>query len=407
MRILIAMAALIGASAGLAHAEDLTHCKAGQAALEKDLTTARTEFKLCLSKGALLPQSQAAVHMNLGLIAFNQKKYPEVISEYEAARKIFGAAKQPWQPSPGTLYTRGVAYAETGQLPKARADLDGAVKAAPKEMRFLISRLSLLIATNQLDGALADTQTLLTQPDDKLKVLAHARRMEIFERQRKFDDAFNETQEVLKLDPKNLEILISRVDLLDAMGKRDQVMADSEKLLKSDNPRLQYSARTIRGAMYDEGKQFDEALKEADAAIALDAKNPIGYNNKCMALANLGKNDDAIATCQKAMGIAPKSPLIWNSMGFAYEKAGKLTDALTYYQKVAVAEPKNEHNNADLKRVQDALTAQGVKVTPVAAPASTSKVTPGATPATGAPVIVVKPSGTTYTDEKKPAKKKP
>ncbi|HVY03721.1 MAG TPA: tetratricopeptide repeat protein, partial [Caulobacterales bacterium] len=316
MRGWIVTAALVwmGAAAP-AWAEDLSQCEAAAKAMKSDPAAAKTDLKLCLAKGQLRPENAAEAHVRLALLALEGKRWSEVISEYAAAESVLAKAGKKFNPNPAFYYNRGVAYAELKQFPKARADLDRAAQMAPKEMAILLTRMSVLAAQGQIDAALADGATLAAQPEAKWQVIGHVRRMELFEAKHQWQDAFNESEAVLKADPGNLEILVARVQLLDALGKREQILADSEKLLKSGKPAAQFSAHTIRGAVFDEEKKYDAALKEADAAIALDAKNPIGHNNRCMAAANLGKTEDAIASCKKAMEIAPKSPMVWNSMG--------------------------------------------------------------------------------------------
>jgi tetratricopeptide (TPR) repeat protein len=399
MRKWLAAAALlwIGAAA-TASAEDLSQCEAAAKAVKTDPAAAKADLKSCLAKGQLKPENAAEAHVRLAALALEGKRWNEVIAEYGAAESVLTKAGKTFQPSARLYYNRALAYLGLKQLPKARADLDRAAKLAPKEMPIIVARMSVLAAQGQIDAALADGATLAAQPEKQWQVIGHARRMELFEMKHQLQNAYTESEALLKADPDNLEILASRAQLLNALGKRDQILADTEKLLKSGNAAAQFSAHTIRGAVFDEEKKYDAALKEADAAIALNPKDPLGHNNRCMAKAYLGDTDEAIASCKKAMEIAPKSPNVWNSMGFAYEKAGKLSDALGYYQKVAAAQPKNQGNLADLKRVQAALAAQGV-----AAPTPASAAPPAVAdkPAADTP-FVVKPSGATV----KPAKKK-
>jgi tetratricopeptide (TPR) repeat protein len=424
-------ALLLLAGAGMAAqagAEDITHCKTGQAMMAKDPAGARTELKLCLASGKLGPQSTALVHMNLALIAFATKKWQEVINEYDAADRIGKAAGKQPAPDALTQFHRGVAHAELGQLKQARIELDDAVKGAPtpaarlevlparmsvlsalgetdaaladgatlaasgqtglavmghmrrsaifvqlkrgddalaevnaaraadpKNMEVLVMRLNLENALGQKDKALEDASTLAGSPVARWSVLGHLARAGLYREQKRLDDALGELNAAHKADPKNLDVVADRMRLFQVMGQSDKALADSQTLIASSVPPAQWAGHIFRGALYDHDKKYAAALAEADAAIKVNPKNPIGHNNRCMAQANLGQGAAAVATCQKALALAPGEPMVLNSMGFALEKSGKTQEAEDYYQKAAAAEPNNPGYQADLKRVQAAL----------------------------------------------------
>src|SRR5262249_10299901 len=162
----------------------------------------------------------------------------------------------------------------------------------------------------------------------------HIARAQIFRAQQRKDDTINELNAALKVAPDDLAIVAERMAAYEAWGQMDKALADSQTLISSKNPKAQKIGHAFRSVVFDHQKRYADALVEADALIKLDPKDSTGFNNRCMAQANLGRTNEAVATCQQALALTPNSPQVLNSMGYALEKAGRYSEAVTYFQKV-------------------------------------------------------------------------
>jgi len=122
-------------------------------------------------------------------------------------------------------------------------------------------------------------------------------------------------------------------DLLARAGRGDNALA-AYALLAKGPPAFKVRAAAARARMMLEQRKFAEALTEFDAALAVDAGDDAGSEQKRAAalgrarcLIGLGRNDDAIAVARGA--IAQSNPeegatlaVAYNTLGSAYRATG-------------------------------------------------------------------------------------
>jgi len=85
-------------------------------------------------------------------------------------------------------------------------------------------------------------------------------------------------------------------------------------------------------ALSNLGKDKD-AIECYDKAIKIDEKDADVWNNKGIALSNLGKDKDAIECYDKAIEIDEKYAYAWNNKGKVLYKLGRNEDAIECYDK--------------------------------------------------------------------------
>lgn len=76
-------------------------------------------------------------------------------------------------------------------------------------------------------------------------------------------------------------------------------------------------ARYARVYAYNKVREFDKAIAEANALIAMEPENPYFYEIKGQILFERGKIDEALPTLEKAVELAPYEPLIITALGQA------------------------------------------------------------------------------------------
>jgi len=83
----------------------------------------------------------------------------------------------------------------------------------------------------------------------------------------------------------------------------------------------------LRGNEYLDSRHLSVALDYYDQAIKIDPNYAYAWNNKGIALSNLGKYDEAIECHDRAIKIDPNYADAWNNKGVSLRKIGQQKDA--------------------------------------------------------------------------------
>lgn len=83
----------------------------------------------------------------------------------------------------------------------------------------------------------------------------------------------------------------------------------------------------LEGNEYLDSRHLSVALDYYDQAIKIDPNYAYAWNNKGMALRNLGKYDEAIECYDRAIKIDPNYAEAWNNKGVSLRKLGQQKDA--------------------------------------------------------------------------------
>jgi len=95
------------------------------------------------------------------------------------------------------------------------------------------------------------------------------------------------------------------------------------------------------GRWADFRKLYSIELECFDKIIESNPNDANALNNKGIALANLGKNEEAIQCCDKALEIEPKNAYALYNKGAALANLGKNEEAIQWYDKVLEIEPED------------------------------------------------------------------
>ena len=83
----------------------------------------------------------------------------------------------------------------------------------------------------------------------------------------------------------------------------------------------------LKGNEYLDSRHLSVALDYYDQAIKIDPNYAYAWNNKGIALRNLGKYDEAIECYDRAIAIDPNYADAWNNKGVSLRKIGQQKDA--------------------------------------------------------------------------------
>jgi adenylate cyclase len=107
-------------------------------------------------------------------------------------------------------------------------------------------------------------------------------------------------------------------------------------------------------------RRFDEALEQADLAIAADPRSVVVANAKGNALMGVGRLDEAAAQFQAVRALDPQSPLPPQNLLLVYQLQGQYAQARTLSAEVARMHPYGFDGTADLALI-DAMENSALK----------------------------------------------
>ena len=139
----------------------------------------------------------------------------------------------------------------------------------------------------------------------------------------------------LQKDPSS-DIYFCRARALYELGRYTESVEDYSLALKS-NPDSA-AALNNRGVAFVELADYEKAIADLDAAIALDPSG-LAYSNRGVAHAEHGELDKAIEDYTKAIQLGPTVSAL-NNLGNAYAKEGSLDMAVETYEEGIAIDPR-------------------------------------------------------------------
>jgi tetratricopeptide (TPR) repeat protein len=121
--------------------------------------------------------------------------------------------------------------------------------------------------------------------------------------------------------------------------KDEQKVADFTKAVELAPTKPDYLR--IRGQYYYSKEQFNEALADLDAALALDDKHAATHELRGMVLLGLEKYDEALASFDKASELEPEAALPYQHRAELYRQKGDLEKAVEQLTKALELAPDN------------------------------------------------------------------
>ena len=116
--------------------------------------------------------------------------------------------------------------------------------------------------------------------------------------------------------------------------------------------------------LYYFAEEYEKAIASYDKALEIKPHDDRAWNNRGIALGNLGRLEDAIASYDKALEIKPDSYEAWNNRGYALRNLGRWEEAIASYDKALEFKP--DYHEAwynrgvalrDLGRIEQAIAS--------------------------------------------------
>lgn len=109
-------------------------------------------------------------------------------------------------------------------------------------------------------------------------------------------------------------------------GELDQAMTYCEEAL-SENPELG-PAFVTRGMIHSSRNESESCIADMTLALKYDARTPLVYYYRAVALDQLGRSHEAIDDCDSAIELDPNSAEAYNSRGLIQMKLGQLQESM-------------------------------------------------------------------------------
>jgi len=192
----------------------------GVAAIQqRDLATAEAKLRQALE----LKPGLAQGWMALSMVLADDKRWQESL---DACDKALAATPD----QPALLRIRFEALDKLGRTDEATAALDVLVAKAPSAETAVLVFNQGAQATNHGDLALAQHRFEQALTLDPSLYQAHAALAELHIRAKSYDAALAELDKALALSPKNVRALERKVEVLKALGKKDEAAAAEKQL---------------------------------------------------------------------------------------------------------------------------------------------------------------------------------
>jgi tetratricopeptide (TPR) repeat protein len=159
-------------------------------------------------------------------------------------------------------------------------------------------------------------------------------------------------RKVLKLQPENLDALVSFGVLLNASKKSAaqgaRYLAKAVKLDPSNGLAWAYLGESLITL-----EQYDKAEDCMRRAIKIDPQNARNWHRLANVLEKTDRLDDAVDTIMKSLEIDDTDETTWISLGRLYVALKKYDDAHEAYSHALSLDPQNQHIESTLHHLEN------------------------------------------------------
>jgi tetratricopeptide (TPR) repeat protein len=222
------------------------------------------------------------------------------------------------------LNSRGVAYDFTGELDKAIADFNAAIRINANYGEAYINRGLAWVKKRDYDRGLADF-TAATR-DEKFAFLAFNNRANIYADKHDYVRAIEDYSEAIRLRPEYADAYYGRANVYGELGEAEKALADFNATIGA-RPDFQ-SAYVNRSVLKVARGDPDGAIADLDVAAGLNPNDAMTFSNRACAYQVKGEYDRAIPDLDQAVRLDPFSEAVYLNRGVARLYLGRTEAAI-------------------------------------------------------------------------------
>ena len=227
------------------------------------------------------------------------------LRQFPAATQAFQTAVDLSPREPEFLYYLGLSQIDEIQYAAARASFDRALELSPTDLRFRLGFAETYLQAKEYPAARRALLEALGFAPESPEV--HARLGDLNEQQNRHNEALEEYDAALRIDPKSVNGLLGRASALSGL------------------------------------RRFDDAEKIARALITQNAQSPDAHATLAQILDAEGKHLSAIAEYRLALAVAPNSAPLWGNLGWSQYEEGLMDESVTSGRKALALDPKQAY----------------------------------------------------------------
>jgi tetratricopeptide (TPR) repeat protein/tRNA A-37 threonylcarbamoyl transferase component Bud32 len=200
-----------------------------------------------------------------------------------------------------------------GDFPGAMANLNRALELNPKDTDAYSIRGAFYINQGDFDRAIKEFTKALQFVDSQDAAIHYRFRAMAFYRKRLYDQALNDLNAALSIEPRNSEVLCERGTVLLAKRNLEGAIADFDAVLKLDpaNAKAYYN----RGCARIYQNDLQKAIVDFSSAIKINPLKGWPFHNRGSAHAALDRLDEAIKDFTEAIKLGPQEFMHYHARG--------------------------------------------------------------------------------------------
>ncbi|HEY9788368.1 MAG TPA: tetratricopeptide repeat protein, partial [Candidatus Obscuribacterales bacterium] len=257
-----------------------------------------------------------------GLALHNKRQYAAALEEFNRAIAS--------DPQDARAYrARGETYRALSLWSRSLDDLTRSIQLDGKNPASYLLRADSYKNLGQFEKALADIAR--GQKLDPADAMSFTTAGEVYCALGEYAKSIEQFDKAIRLQPHDPWHYWCRAKTHTAQGKFDLAVLDMNRALDvkpCPSRDVQAQMRAYRGLVYMYQKRHADALREADAAIALNAQSSEAYSLRGHVYECRGDFKRAIECYTKMISLAPTQPLNYLSRSDAYRACGQLANAL-------------------------------------------------------------------------------
>jgi tetratricopeptide (TPR) repeat protein len=329
--------------------------------------TAMHRFMELLDQGAakLSGETDAVFFKVRGDYRASLKQWDLAIADYSKIIDLNPQRADPWVLADAWHLRAGI-YIDRGKLDEGLAGLTKATELAPTNHWHWLSRAQVYARLQEWDKMVKDCTRCLELNADLAEawqmrgnayaalgkwdkaVIDYAKFIEFdaaacaaltkqLKAKGRPEEAATFYLKLTELEPKNIQMWISRGRAFGDLGQPDKAIADFSRAIELDATNAE--AWVQRGWLFHGVGQYDKAIADATKAIELDAKSPFPWGQRGWSFHNTSQYDKAIADLTQAIKLSPNPAGPLHVRAASYAGLRQYDQSLADYSKVMELAP--------------------------------------------------------------------